>query len=79
MPKKGHAEKALLAPERIEQIVAYVREHFDQKTKRNSTYALSGRRLAGFNSLFATASIDGRSGITTRSPTGRTSCPLISG
>uniref|UniRef100_UPI0024930C05 type I restriction endonuclease subunit R n=1 Tax=Propioniciclava sinopodophylli TaxID=1837344 RepID=UPI0024930C05 len=51
-------EKALLAPERISQVVAYVREHFDQKTKRNSTYSLAGKRLAGFNSLFATASID---------------------
>ena len=51
-------EKALLAPERIGQIVAYVREHFDQKTKRNSTYALAGKRMTGFNSLFATASID---------------------
>jgi len=51
-------EKALLAPERIAQIVAYVREHFDQKTKRNATYTLAGQRLAGFNSLFATASID---------------------
>ena len=51
-------EKALLAPERISQVVAYVREHFDQKTKRNSTYTLAGKRLAGFNSLFATASIE---------------------
>ena len=51
-------EKALLAPERIAQIVAYVREHFDQKTKRNATYTVAGKRLAGFNSLFATASIE---------------------
>ena len=51
-------EKALLAPERISQVVAYVREHFDQKTRRNATYTLAGKRLAGFNSLFATASID---------------------
>lgn len=51
-------ESALLAPERISQVVAYVREHFDQKTKRNSTYTLAGKRLAGFNSLFATASIE---------------------
>lgn len=51
-------EKALLAPERISQVVAYVREHFDAKTKRNATYTLAGKRLAGFNSLFATASIE---------------------
>lgn len=51
-------EKALLAPERIAQVVAYIREHFDQKTKRASHYSLSGRRVRGFNSLLATASID---------------------
>lgn len=51
-------ERALLAPERISQIVSYVREHFDQKTKRASTYGHKGKRLAGFNSLFACASID---------------------
>ena len=31
-------EKALLAPERIKQVVAYTLEHFDQKTKRASGY-----------------------------------------
>jgi type I restriction enzyme R subunit len=51
-------ERALLAPERISLIVGYIREHFDQKTKRSSAYRLGDRRLAGFNSLFATASID---------------------
>jgi len=51
-------EKALLAPERISQIAAYVREHFDAKTKRNSSYTLEGKRTAGFNSLFACASIE---------------------
>ncbi len=51
-------ERALLAPERIEQIVGYVREHFDQKTRRSSGYRHDGRRLSGFNSLLATASID---------------------
>ncbi|MDR1276220.1 MAG: type I restriction endonuclease subunit R [Candidatus Accumulibacter sp.] len=51
-------ERALLAPERIAQIVGYVREHFDQKTKRSTRYRLGGKRLNGFNSLFATASID---------------------
>lgn len=51
-------ERALLAPERISQIVAYIREHFDQKTKRATSYKMHGRRLAGFNSLFATASIE---------------------
>ena len=51
-------ERALLAPERITQIVEYVREHFDQKTKRSSSYRHDGKRLTGFNSLFACASID---------------------
>ena len=51
-------ERALLAPERITQIVGYIREHFDQKTKRSASYRHGGKRLAGFNSLFATASID---------------------
>lgn len=51
-------ERALLAPERIAQIVGYIREHFDQKTKRASSYRHDGKRLAGFNSLFACASID---------------------
>ena len=51
-------EKALAAPERIANIVGYILEHFDQKTKRNSYYQLKDRRLAGFNSIFAVASID---------------------
>jgi type I restriction enzyme R subunit len=52
-------ERALLAPERLHQVVAYTREHFDQKTKRSQHYALAdGQRLRGFNALFATASID---------------------
>ena len=51
-------EKALASSERISNIVKYIREHFDQKTKRNSFYQLNERRLAGFNSIFATTSID---------------------
>ena len=51
-------ENALLAPERVEQIVAYILQHFDQKTKRASHYSLAGKRVRGFNSLLATASID---------------------
>ena len=51
-------EAALTAPERLENVVRYIREHFDQKTKRNSTYELKKRRLAGFNSIFAVSSID---------------------
>jgi type I restriction enzyme, R subunit len=51
-------EAILSAPERLENIVTYIREHFDQKTKRNSFYKLKDRRLAGFNSIFAVSSID---------------------
>jgi len=77
--KKVHSidrEKALADPQRISEIVSYVLEHFDQKTKRNSYYIFSAkweeadkqnpkkiiekretRRVAGFNSIFAAASI----------------------
>jgi type I restriction enzyme R subunit len=71
-------ERALLAPERITQVVGYIREHFDQKTRRSGHYKhrvltnigdvvvgrgrveekRESRRLSGFNSLLATASID---------------------
>jgi len=51
-------EAVLASPERIENIVTYIREHFDQKTKRNSFYKLKDRRLAGFNSIFTVSSID---------------------
>jgi len=51
-------EAVLAAPERLSNIVGYIREHFDQKTKRNSFYKLKDRRLAGFNSIFAVSSID---------------------
>ncbi|WP_419739586.1 type I restriction endonuclease subunit R [Ruegeria sp.] len=51
-------ERALMAPERITQVVSYIREHFDQKTRRQTHYRHDGKRLAGFNSLFATASIE---------------------
>lgn len=51
-------EAILCAPERLENIVKYIREHFDQKTKRNSFYKIKDRRLAGFNSIFAVSSID---------------------
>jgi type I restriction enzyme R subunit len=51
-------ERALLAPQRLEQVVGYILEHFDQKTKRAHHYRLGEKRLSGFNSLFATASID---------------------
>ncbi len=71
-------ERALLAPERVSQVVGYIRKHFDQKTRRSGTYKHRvlanitevvrskgktteervSRRLVGFNSILATASID---------------------
>lgn len=51
-------ESALSAPERLENVVKYILEHFDQKTKRNSFYNIKERRLAGFNSIFAVSSIE---------------------
>jgi len=51
-------QKALADPRRIVNIVEYIRQHFDQKTKRNKFYKLKEKRVAGFNSLFAVSSID---------------------
>jgi type I restriction enzyme R subunit len=51
-------ERALLAPERVGLVTNYILEHFDQKTKRNDSFAVGERRVRGFNALFATASID---------------------
>jgi type I restriction enzyme R subunit len=50
-------EKAMGAPERVREVVAYILLHFDQKTKRNSFYSHKGQRVAGFNSIFAVSSI----------------------
>ena len=51
-------EAVLSSPERLANIVRYIVEHFDQKTKRNSFYKIKDRRLAGFNSIFAVSSIE---------------------
>ncbi|MGC9222197.1 MAG: type I restriction endonuclease subunit R, EcoR124 family, partial [Solirubrobacteraceae bacterium] len=51
-------EEALLSQERLSQIVGYILDHFDQKTRRGATYLLGDRRVAGFNSILATASIE---------------------
>lgn len=52
-----NTEEALSSHERVSNVVSYIIEHFDQKTKRNSFYDLKGQRLKGFNSMFAVASI----------------------
>ncbi|MCI9169870.1 MAG: type I restriction endonuclease subunit R [Lawsonibacter sp.] len=50
-------ERAMGAPERVQEIVTYILAHFDQKTKRSNYYSLKGQRMAGFNSIFAVSSI----------------------
>lgn len=52
-----NTEEVMLAPERIRQIVTYVLDHFDTKTMRGQGYSLGEKRVRGFNSMFATASI----------------------
>ncbi len=72
-------ERIMSAPERVEEVVKYILEHFDQKTKRSSYYSFRttqnigevasagkgkeikekklAQKLAGFNAMFAVASI----------------------
>lgn len=50
-------EETLLDKTRIREIVKYVLDNFDRKTKRNETYTFDGKRQNGFNSIFAAASI----------------------
>ncbi|MDO9591777.1 MAG: DEAD/DEAH box helicase family protein, partial [Erysipelotrichaceae bacterium] len=50
-------EKAMADPVRIREVVGYILEHFDQKTKRNNFYSLQGQRVSGFNSILAVSSI----------------------
>ncbi len=50
-------EEALGTPKRISEVVKYILEHFDQKTNRNVYYDLKGKRVNGFNSMFAVSSI----------------------
>lgn len=51
------AEGAMADESRIREVVRYILEHFDQKTKRNSFYSLQGQRVSGFNSILAVSSI----------------------
>lgn len=52
-----NTEAALADPQRVREVTGYILDHFDQKTKRSSFYSHKGRRVAGFNSIFAVASI----------------------
>lgn len=48
--------KALLDPDRINGIVSYILDHYDQKTKHSAKYMLKGKPVYGFNSILATES-----------------------
>lgn len=52
-----YREGAYADRRRVDMVVGYILDHFDQKTKRQAGYTLKDRRVMGFNSLFATASI----------------------
>lgn len=51
-------ERIMHDPKYISNIVTYIISNFGKKTKRNSTYQVKDQRIHGFNSIFATASID---------------------
>ncbi|MGL5591342.1 MAG: type I restriction endonuclease subunit R [Mycoplasmoidaceae bacterium] len=51
-------EKAYNDPKRIELISNYIMDNFDIKTKRDSTSNININRKKGFNSIFATSSIN---------------------
>ena len=53
-----YREGALKADARVNLVVNYILDHFDQKTKRQFSYKMKDRRVIGFNSIFAVASID---------------------
>ena len=53
-----YRQSALKAQTRVDAIVGYILEHWKDKTKADHSYELKGKRLKGFNSLFAVDSID---------------------
>jgi type I restriction enzyme R subunit len=50
-------DEVLMHPDRIEDVTGYVLDTFDAKTKRSAGYTLAGKRVRGFNSMFAVQSI----------------------
>lgn len=53
-----YREGVYKADERVKLIVNYVLDHYAQKTKRSRGYLYKDKRVMGFNSIFACASID---------------------
>lgn len=51
-------EAAYKDADRVDMIVNYILEHYDIKTMSTYAYEHKGRKVQGFNSLFAVASID---------------------
>ena len=54
----AHYKKMLLHPDRINKIVSHIRNVFNDKTARNTTYITKGRSLQGFNAMLAVQSIE---------------------
>lgn len=53
-----YREGAYRASERVDLVVNYILDHYEQKTKRQYAYKLKGKPVMGFNSIFCVASID---------------------
>lgn len=51
-------ESALSNSKRISQIVGYVLDNYDRKTKQTASYIMKGKRVKGFNSIFACQSVE---------------------
>lgn len=51
-------EGALGNATRISQIVEYVLDNYDRKTKQSASYVVKGKRVKGFNSIFACQSVE---------------------
>ena len=54
--KSVDEKRAISDDKRIENVVRYLLENYDTKTKSNVYYNLKGKKVRGFNSLFATDS-----------------------
>lgn len=51
-------ESALGNSKRIKQVVSYVLDNYDRKTKQTVSYVVKGKHVKGFNSIFACQSVE---------------------
>ncbi|CUO96748.1 Type I restriction enzyme EcoR124II R protein [Anaerostipes hadrus] len=51
-------ESALGNGKRIKQVVSYVLDNYDRKTKQTASYVIKGKHVKGFNSIFACQSVE---------------------